>query len=151
MNTNDKCPICLESSECDDNIFIKIEHSKCRYDIHDKCLKLYTKCIYCKKELYKHKNKQLILNNNYSGLFIDKVLEYLTNNFFEINNNNFGLILFMLYSFIITYTIILPTIICLFLVKDYTFNKQILNIFQLVIMVTYWYIIYYSSIYIFGY
>ena len=54
IDNENKCPICYSNiNESKSEI---IQHLKCRYSIHTECIKLYSKCIYCKKNLAEYKS-----------------------------------------------------------------------------------------------
>ena len=137
VNKYETCPICLETSDPNiiSNQLIKIEHCQCRYYIHSQCLKLYEKCVYCKKTVNSNNSNNLNILNN---LFCDHILDYLSNMIFLIMKyNNIGLLLFFILSFILTYCLIIPKLIFLVLMKDYSLSKSSANIFLCIIIIIY--------------
>jgi hypothetical protein len=137
------CPICQDDINYDTEIIIK--HGNCRYVIHKICYNSYNKCIYCKSSTNPF-YEQLI-----SYIFIDEFLNTLVK-FVNIElpnskSNIFSFVVYLLFSFVITFLFLLPTLILILVLERYQkwlslkikhFENKTKKIFLGMYLMTYW-------------
>lgn len=140
MNT---CPICQDEVNDDDYIIIK--HSNCRYNIHKTCYNLYNKCIYCKsstKPYYEQLISYIFIDD-----FLDSFVKFVNIELPNKKSNIISFVVYLLFSFVITFLFLLPTLILILVLERYQkwlsliikhFENKTKKIFLCMYLMTYW-------------
>lgn len=159
-NADDSIPSCLICLEyLTDNIH-KIEHLKCKYHLHFKCYEMLNRCLYCKEPLIDKKNFCYTYLDDYDrdlydSIYFDYLNSYVNKTIFispENSNINFlKFILIIIQSLIISFGIIMPNLIIIYMVKQLRLinirlpiNYQLFMIIQIIIATLYIRIIFLS-------
>jgi hypothetical protein len=153
-NSNHSCLICLE--DLSDDIY-RVKHSKCNYYLHLKCYKMINKCIYCKKTF--NNKAEFHYRYLYDSIYLDYLNDYIHRSIFITpalengTNKIIKLILIIIQSFIISFGIIMPNIIVIFIMNKLKifrirFSSCYLFFIMVQIMITMLYIHIISHLYI---